>query len=146
MPIAKMPGYNFSFSGLKTAVLRRAQELVGEDYSFPSIKLSERLSEAQKADLAASFQYIACQTIVQKATQAAREYQPASVVIAGGVAANGELRRQLQEAIDTELLLPDMKLCTDNGAMIATLGSYMRKYDQQLADPYKLSIEPNLTI
>jgi N6-L-threonylcarbamoyladenine synthase len=146
LPIAKMAGYNFSFSGLKTAVLRRAQEMIGEDYSFPSIKLAGRLNETQKADLAASFEFVACQTIVLKARQAVREYHPSSVVIAGGVAANGELRRQLKEVIDVPLMLPDMKLCTDNGAMIATLGSYMRQYDQKQADPYKLDITPNLTI
>ena len=139
-----MPGYNFSFSGLKTAVLRQAQAIAGKDYNFPSIKLSGLLSDTQKADLAASFEYTACQTIVRKVATAIKEYHPASVVIAGGVAANTELRRQLQEVTETELLMPDIKLCTDNGAMIATLGSYMQLH-QQPVSPYKLNIEPNLT-
>ncbi len=145
-PIAKMPGYNFSFSGLKTAVLRRCQELIGEDYTFPSIKLANRLNEAQKADLAASFEYVACKTIVEKAKKAVNEYSPSSVVIAGGVAANKELRRQLTECIKSPLMMPDIKLCTDNGAMIATLGCFMSEFKEKQADPYSLDIAPNLTI
>ena len=146
LPIAKVPEYNFSFSGLKTAVLRQAQELVEENYTFPSIKLPERLNDAEKANLAASFEYIAIKSIVNKAKQAVNEFQPASVVIAGGVAANSELRKQLKEEITIPIQMPDIKLCTDNGAMIATLGCYMNKYGQPLADPYKLTIDPNLTI
>lgn len=146
LPIAKVGGYDFSFSGLKTAVLRRSQELIGEDYTFPSFKLSERLNESQKTNLAASFEYIACKTIVNKVKQAILEYMPSSVVVAGGVAANTELRKQLRETIDLPLLLPDIKLCTDNGAMIATLGCYMRQFNQSTADPYSLDISPNLTI
>ena len=144
LPIAKVDGFNFSFSGLKTAVLRQAQVLIGEDYTFPSIKLSERLKMSQKADLAASFQYIAVKTIVDKAKKAFKEYHPKSVVIAGGVAANQELRKQLQEALDQEIDFPDIKLCTDNGAMIATLGSFMHQESRGEVDPDLLRIEPNL--
>lgn len=146
LPIAKMTGYDFSFSGLKTAVLRRTQELVGKDYTFPSFELSGLLSESQKADLAASFQRVACKTIVLKTVDAVKEFMPSSVVVAGGVAANTELRRQLTEALDLPLLFPDIKLCTDNGAMIATLGCFMNKFKQKTADPYSLEIAPNLTM
>lgn len=146
LPIAKVSGYNFSFSGLKTAVLRQSQELVGENYTFPSIKLPERLNNAQKANLAASFEYTAVKSIVTKTKQAINEYHPASVVIAGGVAANSELRKQLSEEVNIPLQMPDIKLCTDNGAMMAALGCFMHEYGQQLADPYSLSIAPNLTI
>src|SRR5262249_47364040 len=91
-PKAKMPGkYDYSFSGPKTAVLRAAQELIGEDHAFPSHKLSERLSEAQKANIAASFQRIAVETVVDKTMAAYEEFQPKSVVIGGGVAASPEL-------------------------------------------------------
>lgn len=145
-PKAKMRGYDFSFSGLKTAVLRQAQAEIGESYDFPSIKLPERLSEAQKADIAASFQRVAIETIVDKAKLAYEEFSPKSVVIAGGVAASRELRRQLTEALPLPVEYPDPQLCTDNGAMIATLGCFKAMLNQPTADPYTLDIAPNLTM
>lgn len=146
LPKARMAGYDFSFSGLKTAVLRLAQAEIGEDYSFPSYQLSERLSEAQKANIAASFQHIAIETIVDNARRAYEEFAPRSVVIAGGVAASQELRRQLSAALPVPIEYPDLKLCTDNGAMVATLGCFMAVGDQPTADPYKLEIAPNLSM
>lgn len=147
LPKAQMPAkYDFSFSGLKTAVLRLAQAEIGESYDFPSTKLPERLSEAQKTDIAASFQRIAIETIVDKAKTAFEEFSPASVVIAGGVAASQELRRQLTAALPLPIEYPDFKLCTDNGAMIATLGCFHVKTGQPQADPYTLAIAPNLSM
>lgn len=147
LPTAKMTGkYDFSFSGLKTAVLRLAQAQVGADFTLPSTQLPERLNEAQKADIAASFQRVAVETIVDKAVQACEEFQPKSVIIGGGVAANTELRRQLGERIPLPVEFPDMKLCGDNGAMIATLGYYKATRNQQQADPYTLEIAPNLSM
>jgi N6-L-threonylcarbamoyladenine synthase len=146
LPIAKMANYDFSFSGLKTAVLRLAQAQIGEDYGFPSIKLPERLSVAQKHDIAASFQRAAVEAVVSKARRAYEEFAPASVVIAGGVAANNELRRQLSETISLPIEYPDLQLCTDNGAMVATLGCFKALHKQEQADPYTLSIQPNLSI
>ena len=146
LPKARMEKLDFSFSGPKTAVLRLAQTQIGEDYGFPSIKLSERLSVAQKANIAASFQRVAIEAIVDKARVAYEAYEPKSVVIAGGVAANQELRRQLTEAIPIPLTYPDPKLCTDNGAMVATLGCFKALLDQEQADPYSLSIQPNLSM
>jgi len=138
--------YEFSFSGLKTAVLRLAQEIIGEDYRFPSFKLAERLSETQKNDLAASFQRVAIETVVDKTVLAFNEFQPKSVVIAGGVAANQELRRQLSDRIPIGIQYTDPKLCTDNGAMIATLGCFKAMLGVEPADPYTLQIEPNLSM
>jgi N6-L-threonylcarbamoyladenine synthase len=145
LPKARMDNYDFSFSGLKTAVLRAAQAAVGENYTFPSIKLPERLNEAQKHDLAASFEYTAIATIVDKAKKAIDTYSPASIVIAGGVAANQELRRQLSK-LPVEIDFPDLKLCTDNGAMIACLGCYNVYGKRVKADPSVLNIEPNLSM
>ncbi|HSX30419.1 MAG TPA: tRNA (adenosine(37)-N6)-threonylcarbamoyltransferase complex transferase subunit TsaD [Candidatus Saccharimonadales bacterium] len=146
-PKAKLAGkYDFSFSGLKTAVLRAAQAAVGEDYTFPSFGLPERLSEAQKADIAASFQYIAIETLVDKAMMAYQEFNPKSVVIAGGVAANQELRRQMAERLPIPIAYTDIKLCTDNGAMIATLGCFTALHGRPAADPYTLDIAPNLSM
>jgi N6-L-threonylcarbamoyladenine synthase len=147
LPVAQLDDpYSFSFSGLKTAVLRLAQSETGHDHTFPSTKLAEALSEAQKANIAASFQYTAIKTIVNKAKAAWNEFQPASVVIAGGVAASPELRRQLSDALPSPIEYPDMKLCTDNGAMVATLGCYKAMRNQPTADPYRLAVQPNLSM
>lgn len=136
--------YEFSFSGLKTAVLRLAQEQIGEDFTFPSFRVAERLSDAQRADIAASFQRVAIETIVDKAVLACQEFSPKSVVIAGGVAANQELRRQLAERLPVTPNYTDIKLCTDNGAMIATLGYFKAMLGAEPADPFSLAIQPNL--
>lgn len=147
LPKAKLArAYDFSFSGLKTAVLRTAQAEIGESYTFPSKNIAGKLSEAQKANIAASFEYCAVETVVDKTLQAFTEYAPKSVVIAGGVAASGELRRQLSERLPTTLLFPDMKLCTDNGAMIAALGCFKRMHNQATSDPYSLEAMPNLSM
>lgn len=146
-PTVKPPAnYDFSFSGLKTATLRLAQELIGADYAFPSKDLPGRLSEAHKADIAASFQHTAIETVVDKTVQAYEEFQPASVIIAGGVAASPELRRQLAARIPIEINYTDPRLCTDNGAMIATLGCFHVKHGRPTADPYSLEIAPNLSM
>ena len=146
-PKAKLSGkYDFSFSGLKTAVLRRAQAEIGEDFTFASKDLPGRLSDAQKANIAASFQRVAIETVVDKCIGAFEEFSPASVVIAGGVAANQELRRQLTERLPIPIQYTDMKLCTDNGAMVATLGCFKAMHGQPSSDPYSLNIEPNLSM
>lgn len=147
LPKARMQGkYDFSFSGLKTAVLRTAQEIVGRDYSLPSHELPAMLNVSQKADLAASFERAAYETIVDKAAMAFEEYSPKSFVIGGGVAANTELRRQLAQRIPVTIEYPDRKLCGDNGAMIAALGYYHMKLDKQQANPYTLECAPNLSM
>ncbi len=147
LPKAKMQiTYDFSYSGLKTAVLRATQELVGVNHDFPSYKLAERLSDAQKADIAASFQHIAVETAVDKTLTAYEEFKPKSVVIAGGVAASKELRDQLSDRLPCPIDYTDIKLCTDNGAMIATLGCFKAMHSQPTADPYSLDIKPNLSM
>ena len=146
-PKAKLTNkYDFSFSGLKTAVLRAAQAAVGKDFTFPSKDLPEALSEAQKADLAASFQRVAIETVVDKTLQAYEEFQPKSVVIAGGVAASPALRAHLAERLPIAISYPTPKVCTDNGAMIATLGCFKATLGQPVADPYSLDIAPNLSM
>lgn len=145
-PKSKMPDYDFSFSGVKTAVLRTAQDATGHGYDFPSLKLPDELSEAQKADIAASFQRIAVETVVDKTVRAHGEFAPKSVVIAGGVAANQELRRQLSDRLPLPIGYTDNRLCTDNGAMIATLGAYKIFHRQKADNPYTLEIEPSLTM
>lgn len=147
LPKARMAGkYDFSFSGLKTAVLRTAQECIGKDFTFPSKDIPPLLTEEQKADIAASFQRTAVETVVDKAMDAYEEFVPASVVIAGGVAASPELRRQLAERLPIAIAYTDPKLCTDNGAMVATLGCFTALHGRPAADPYTLDIAPNLSM
>ncbi len=146
LPEAHVGKYDFSFSGLKTAVLRLAQAEIGEDFTFPSKDLPQRLSERQKADIAASFQRVAIETVVDKTIAAYEEFAPKSVVIGGGVAASPELRRQLAARLPYPIQYPDMKLCTDNGAMVATLGCYKATLGAVPADPRALDINPSLSM
>lgn len=147
LPKARLSGkYDFSFSGVKTAVLRLGQELVGADYSLPSWKLPDMLNDQQKADIAASFTRVANETIVDKVLLAYEEFNPASIVAGGGVAADPELRRQLAERIPLPIEYLDRKLCGDNGAMIATLGCFLAAENQPTADPYTLETAPNLSM
>lgn len=146
LPKAHMRGkYDFSFSGLKTAVLREVQTAVGVDHTFPSTKLAAKLTPQMCSDFAASFQRVACETLVDKLVMAYNEYQPKSVVIAGGVAANQELRRQLRMRLPISVHFPDPALCTDNGAMIATLGYYMSQHVQP-TDPRHLDVIPSISM
>ncbi|HLA49314.1 MAG TPA: tRNA (adenosine(37)-N6)-threonylcarbamoyltransferase complex transferase subunit TsaD [Candidatus Saccharimonadales bacterium] len=147
LPKAKLDNpYNFSFSGLKTAVLRAAQQLAGQDYTFPSAKLPGVLTKVQKADISASFQTTAVQTLIDALKRANWEFQPASVVIVGGVAANRELRKQATKQLSTSVIYPDIKLCTDNAAMVATLGCFQAKDSQKPADPYSLEVSASLSM
>jgi N6-L-threonylcarbamoyladenine synthase len=145
-PKARMSNtYDFSFSGLKTAVLRALQREIGQDYTFPSHQVAEQLSEAQVHDFAASFQKVAVETIVDKTLRAYEEYQPQSVVIAGGVAADRELRKQLRQQLPIAIEYAPPKLCGDNGAMIASLGYYYAQQNQPV-DPYTLEVQPVISM
>lgn len=147
LPKAKTENkFGFSFSGPKTAVLRLAQREVGQDYNFPSHKLSGELSDTQKADIAASFNKSAIEVLTDKTTKAFEEYSPKSVVIAGGVSASPELRKQMKSVLPIEPIFAEPKLCTDNGAMIAAAGCFMAMKKLPTANPKDLEIVPNLSI
>lgn len=147
LPKANMENsYDFSFSGLKTAVLRTAQAVVGKNYEFPSFEIAPLLSEKHIADIAASFQKAAVETAVDKTVKAFEEFKPKSVIIAGGVAANQELRRQMAERLPCPIEYADIKLCTDNGAMIATCAYFLVENGATPADPYTLDTMPNLAM
>ncbi len=146
LPIAKLAGeYDFSFSGLKTAVLRTVQREVGKDFTFPSHELPALITDELRHNMAASFQYTAVKTLVDKTKKVYDNFQPASVVIAGGVAANQELRRQLREALPIDIEYAPIQLCTDNAAMIAALGYFRAQIDKP-ADPYDLEVQPSLSM
>src|SRR5690606_13186071 len=115
------PHYNFSFSGLKTAVLYHVYG-VGKKYGSTA-----HLSRQQLADIAASFQAALLEPLIAKAVRAAREHGVRNVVVGGGVAANSALRAGLEAACADArlaLLLTPPELCTDNAAMIAAQGYY----------------------
>lgn len=146
LPKAKLDNpYNFSFSGLKTAALRAVQREVGKDFTFPSHELPGLVTDAQRVDFAASFQRVAIETLVDKAERAFRDYSPKSVVIAGGVAANQELRRQLSDRLPLAIEYAPMQLCTDNAAMIGALAYF---YAQKITptDPLELEVVPSLSM
>jgi N6-L-threonylcarbamoyladenine synthase len=146
LPKAKTENkYGFSYSGLKTAVLRLAQAQVGQDYNFPSHKVAEALSGGQKADIAASFNKVAIETLVDKTMRAFEEYAPKSVVISGGVSASHELREQMKSILPVRPVFADPKLCTDNGAMIAAAGYFMAK-SVSPDNPRILEIIPSLSM
>ena len=146
LPDAKLKHpYDFSFSGLKTAVLRAVQKEVGVSYDFPSFKLKDKLKTSEINDFAASFQYTAIKTLVTKTVKAYNEFQPKSVVIAGGVAANQELREQLKAALPIDIDYAPISLCTDNAAMIATLG-YYKFINGKVIDPYELEVIPSISM
>lgn len=137
--------YDFSFSGLKTAVLRAVQTACHVDHSFPSHQLPELVSDRLRADISASFQHSAVTALVSKTVQAYNDFSPASVVIAGGVASNLELRRQLKQALPIDIEYAPASLCTDNGAMIACLAYYMSRYAEP-ADPLSLDAISSLSM
>ncbi|HET9850392.1 MAG TPA: tRNA (adenosine(37)-N6)-threonylcarbamoyltransferase complex transferase subunit TsaD [Candidatus Saccharimonadales bacterium] len=146
LPKAHTDGpYDFSFSGLKTAVLRTAQTAAGHDFSLPSTRLPALLTDKQKVDLAASFQATALETLVDKLAKAVDDFQPASVVIGGGVAANKPLRALVTKRLKTEVEYADPRLCTDNGAMIAGLAFFMAQAGPP-APPASWDVEPNLAL
>lgn len=113
--------YNFSFSGLKTAVLRELQQY-GEGISLkPGTKLPENVPVA---DLAASFQEAVVDVLVEKTRQAAVNYRVKEVLLAGGVAANSLLRERMKASIPVPVRWPPPELCTDNAAMVAAAGYF----------------------
>lgn len=146
-PTAKMQNpYDFSFSGLKTAVLRASQDIAGKDYTLPSSELPGLLNDRQKANIAASFQECALKTVVKGLNKAAAQHSPASLVVAGGVAASPRLREMLAKEVNLPLFIPNFSLCTDNAAMIAANAYYQASLGRPPADPYKLEADPGLSM
>ena len=112
-PRAKLEGtYDFSFSGLKTAVLYEVNELKQKSITLPV------------EDLAASFQSAVVDVLIKKTLQAARDYSAKEILVAGGVSANRALRQAFQSQTEFKVHIPPFSLCTDNAAMIAAAGYY----------------------
>ncbi len=123
---------DFSFSGLKTAVLRQVQAITGVNPGNLELKQTYSLDKQTQADLAASFERVVVSSLVRGTTAANAKYHPASLVIGGGVAANTRLRRELTQALPDAIFVPTA-LCGDNAAMIAATAFKMRQ--NGLVDP-----------
>ncbi len=131
--LLRQPGYDFSLSGLKTAVIRelRRRDAAGEEIWLP--------------DVAASFQEAVVDVQVHKTVAAARDFGVDTVTVVGGVAANSRLREAMRAACadaGLRLLLPSPALCTDNGAMIAAAGANRLAAGERT--PLDVAADPNL--
>ncbi len=128
--------YDFSFSGIKTAVLYKIRK--------PGDSEERPLDSQQAADLAASFQNAVVEEIVMKSVKACRSARIRHLVVGGGVIANTRLRQRLKEVcsdFQIEAAIPPMSLCTDNGAMVGGLGFHL-----QPVGPLELAAVPDLTV
>ena len=114
LPKPSLPGLEYSFSGLKTALLYRLRDL------------GESITDDDRADLAAAFEQSVVESLLEKLERALDESSAAEVVVAGGVAANSLLRKRAAEVVEgrARLTMPPLELCTDNAAMIAAAGYY----------------------
>ena len=127
--------YNFSFSGIKSAVIN----LVHNE--------KQRGNEIRKEDLATSFENIVVKTLTKKTMRAIDEYKVKELLIAGGVSANSGIREEFDKLCKEKgikLVVPNLSYCTDNGAMIAAAGYYY--YKKGLFSDYSLKINPSLDL
>lgn len=136
IPMLESGDFDFSFSGLKTAVLNLVQ-------NHPEILLQEQL----KADLAASVEWTIVQSLIKKIIPAANKFGVNQIVVSGGVAANNTLREELEKNCklkikNCQLYVPPLNLCTDNGAVIATC-AYFNHHPQ---DPLAIQANPGLSL
>jgi tRNA N6-adenosine threonylcarbamoyltransferase len=104
--------YNFSFSGLKTAVLKEVKRLEADGKPVPV------------ADIAASFQAAVIEVLFEKTMQAAREYGVKDIIVGGGVSANKPLRDTFLSQKEFKVHIPPLRYCTDNAAMVAVAGYF----------------------
>ena len=127
--------YNFSFSGIKSAVIN----LVHNE--------KQRGNEIRKEDLATSFENIVVKNLTKKTMKAVEEYKVKELLIAGGVSANTGIREafdKLCKEKEIKLVVPKLAYCTDNGAMIAAAGYYY--YKKGIYSDYSLKINPGLDL
>ena len=121
-PMIYQKNYDFSFSGLKTAVL----------YNFKKQKPKLRKSKEYIGEICLEAQQAIIDVLIKKTLRAAKDFRAKTIAFGGGVAANKELRKQLKKTIqkelaDTQYLMPDIRFCTDNAAMVGVAGYFHRK-------------------
>ena len=135
---------DFSFSGLKTAVMREATVPSSADARSGKKRGAEKgqqlRSDISVNDVAASFQEALVEILVEKTARAAKEYGVTEVFMAGGVSANQHLRASLRSATDLPVRCPPLNLCTDNGAMIAAAGHF--RYEAGYRGDLSLDVTP----
>lgn len=164
LPHPQVEGLDFSFSGLKTAVLRAVQADCGLPIMTPSYELKEHLTAQQQADFAAAFQETACEILIEKLKMALEAHpEVRSVVIAGGVSANALLRKkaveELSEAsqgklgnfgaqVETQrkVFFPELEFAGDNAAMVGAAAYFEIISGVEPTDPYTLNIAPRTAI
>lgn len=133
-PLLDRPGCDLSFSGLKTAVLRARDDLIARDGG---------LRAQDRADICASFQRVVADVLAEKTRRALAEADVATLAVAGGVAANTEIRAALHSvatAAGAAFIAPPLALCTDNAAMIAWAG--IERFRQGARDGMDLAARP----
>jgi N6-L-threonylcarbamoyladenine synthase len=150
-PLIHEKGYDWSFSGLKTAVLRTVKDLAGEEQN---LKLSDykaisklKIIGEEQPRLAAEIQEAIVDVLVEKTLPAVAQFKPKSLVLAGGVSANQRLREKFEYRIKTQkppisFHVPKPILCTDNAAYIAAAAYY----NQQFVSWQNINANPELTI
>jgi len=137
-PMIYTKDFDFSFSGLKTAVLYFLK-----DYNKNAIK-------RYKNDICASFQQAVIDVLITKTIKAAKKFKVKTIVLSGGVTANKELRKQFGERIfkglpETKYFMPDIKLCTDNAAMVGAT-AYFRSLKKGIKNWQNIKVNANLRI
>ncbi|TSC71782.1 MAG: O-sialoglycoprotein endopeptidase, partial [Parcubacteria group bacterium Gr01-1014_70] len=138
--------YDFSFSGLKTAVLYYLRDLPStNNESGTNLRIRKLAKNSLFADIAASFQKAAIDVLVHKTMRAAKEFGAKSVILCGGVAANKALRKALGvrcQVSSVRFFVPDVKYNLDNAAMIAAAGYMVHLRGKK----YKLAARGDLNI
>jgi N6-L-threonylcarbamoyladenine synthase len=137
-PMISQKNYDFSFSGLKTAVL----------YDFKSRSKRERNSREYKIEMAREIQQAVIDVLIFKTLKAAKEFRAKSIILGGGVAANDELREQFNYKLKTinyklNFMIPPKNLCTDNALMVAVSTFFNRR---KIKRPAQIFADPNLKI
>lgn len=138
-PMLNSDDLDFSFSGLKTAVLYKIKELGG----------LTQLSEQQKADIANGFENSAIQVLIHKTQKAITKFKAKTLLIGGGVCANTKLRTNIQNLLNTntnlKILIPELEFCGDNAGMIALAG-YFKFIKNEFADIKNFRPDPNWSV
>ncbi|HZT35099.1 MAG TPA: tRNA (adenosine(37)-N6)-threonylcarbamoyltransferase complex transferase subunit TsaD [Nitrososphaera sp.] len=149
-PMLHENNYDFSFSGLKTAVRKIIEQTRQQGPTlYPPAQLQGRtLSEDERMLIAREFEDAVSEVLVTKTVKAIEEYGIQTVVVGGGVSANKHIRAELAKKLEREscmLLVPPPELATDNALMIALAG-YFRAVQKEFVDPQNLSAKGNLKL
>jgi len=150
-PMLHSKDFNFSYSGLKTAVLYLIRDLTkGSPSDASSGRFSVGLTDQQKNDIAASFQDAAIDVLIQKTAKAIKKYEVKAILLSGGVSANNLLRTRLDQLAkenNIKYLCPAMKYTTDNAAMIGVAGYFAYQKQKESLPPWdEIKMYPNLSL